>query len=276
MSAITYETSDFLAHFGVKGMKWGVRKEKETTSRASTSSIEPKIDALGAITLPKGAQLQRVVRRSDGVLFKKADDIGDVTYASFDKNDNLAYETMFGKNKNLFNKVASDVLTLTATQELRSPGPKESAELFFKGLKDNPAAFKQLNDGLRDRGTTLLYSKQTLKDSMANPGSRRAFDFYAWSFEKGNYDYAKTETGSLANKTYFNQLKKSGYNMLLDPSDSTVGVAQMPVIILDAKTKVKVSSSRTVTNQSRKAATKAYTKSVDDGKTFLEKLGYEL
>lgn len=32
---------EFLAHFGVKGMKWGVRKENDSKKTIKTTSIKP-------------------------------------------------------------------------------------------------------------------------------------------------------------------------------------------------------------------------------------------
>lgn len=91
------EVDDFLAHYGVKGMKWGVRKQRASTpvvSRSSPRDLKPNSD--GSIDIPRGAHIQRVVN-GKRLLSKAGLDIGEThTYASFTKGDNLRYESNFG------------------------------------------------------------------------------------------------------------------------------------------------------------------------------------
>ena len=43
------EVDEFLAHFGVKGMRWGVRKDRTTASEDNTGSSHKKLKVAGAV-----------------------------------------------------------------------------------------------------------------------------------------------------------------------------------------------------------------------------------
>lgn len=259
---VTYADVDvFLEHHGVKGMHWGVRHD-----RSSSDSLVD-ISKTGAITMQKGATLQRVVRRSNGPIFKAASDFGSsVTYASFSKKDNAVYETMFGRKKSLFNKNPSEVLSLTAKKTLKSPAPQEAVDIFFKTLKSDPKLLEEA------QSKAVGFAKSNLKKGLADPKSYPAHAYYTWSFDSGVYG---KET-SAVNDSFIKNVKKAGYNMLLDPSDSSAGISDTPVILLDSKNTVEITGRRIVDKVSAKAASKALAEEekISDGKTFLEKLGY--
>lgn len=258
----------FLAHYGVKGMKWGVRKDrKRGASPTSLVSISPS----GSITMEKGATLQRVVRRSNGLLFDAGEALGgEFSYASFSEKDNLIYETMLGRRKNVFNKKASEVLTLTAKTKLKSPSPKEAAELYYKTLRENPEARTELESRLRGKG--LGFTRADVEAGINNPTSVRARDFYSFAYDKENYADSST-----TNRAFLSEVKKAGYNMLLDPSDSGVGISDTPVVLLDPMKNVEITGRREVTRSSLKSANAALAdiEKISDGRTFLETLGLD-
>lgn len=260
-----------LIHFGVKGMKWGVRKNRPSSSSPTQSNDQSLVDISpsGAITLKKGAKLQRVVRRSDNVRFKAGEDLGtDLTYASFSDRDNSTYELMLGRKKSIFNKKASEVLTLSAKEDLKSPSPKEASSIFFKTLRDNPKARAEVESGLKEK--SLLFSKDDVAKSIGDPTSQRAQDFYSYAYNKGNYKVG----GSIANRAFTNNVQKSGYNMLLDIMDASTGQADQPVILLNPRKTVEITGRRVVDRESNRRASQVLKEAekISNGRSFLESL----
>src|SRR4051812_33679396 len=79
-----------LSHFGVKGMRWGVRKaEPVQPDDIRTPGITFRRD--GSIDIQPGASLQRLVRANGKSLPMK-----DITYASTNAYDNAKYIKFIG------------------------------------------------------------------------------------------------------------------------------------------------------------------------------------
>lgn len=265
----------FLAHYGVPGMKWGKRKNLESpmpkNSISKSEDNKVHISKDGAITLKKGSTLQRVVRNSDGLLMKKGEALGtDFSYMSFTKADNAQYETLLGRRQNLFNKKASEVISLTATKDLKSPSPKEASSLYFKTLSANPQLKDTAKSFLPNKG--IGFTKADIDKAIVDPNSTRAMNLYAFAYDQGNYG----KTGSV-NSAFHKAVTKSGYNMLLDISDASLGYADKPVIMLNPSTNVTITGKRTVDKLSLKSANTVLRdhEKISSGKTFLEELGLD-
>ena len=258
-----YNEDEYLEHYGKKGMKWGVRNVKPKVV-GQLSKVSPD----GAVELKRGATLQRVVRRANGVLFKKGEDLGsDISYASFSEKDNLIYETAFGRTKNIFNKTASDVLTLTATKSLKSPSPAEATNMYFDMIGRKPTLRKVVDSKL-----PLLYKPADVDKAIADPNTARARGLYTHLYDAGNYGEALAKT----NKAYHSELSAKGYGLLIDPSDFSMGMADTPVVILNPRASVKITGRAEVTNATRKLASKKLSEieKTFDGKTLVEQLRF--
>jgi hypothetical protein len=266
---------DFLAHYGVPGMKWGKRKSRDAeTPKESNSKVEDNklhVSKDGAITLKKGATLQRVVRNSDGLLMKKGEVLGsDFSYMSFTKADNAQYEVLLGRRQNIFNKKASEVVSLTASKDLKSPAPKEAASIYFKTLASDAKLKESAKSFLPNKG--IGFTKADIDKAIADPKSARSLSLYAFAYDQGNYG----KTGSV-NSSFHKSVSKSGYNMLLDVSDAAIGYADKPVIMLNPSANLTVTGKRTVDKLSLKSANKVLREQekISNGKTFLEELGLD-
>lgn len=264
---------DFLAHYGVRGMKWGKRKNLEVSgpkkAKPKVEDDKVNISKDGAITLKKGATLQRVVRNSDGLLMKKGEALGaEFSYMSFTKTDNAQYEVLLGRRQNIFNKKASEVISLTATKDLKSPAPKEAASIYFKTLASDDQLKNSAKSFLPNKG--IGFTKSDIDKAITNPHSSRALNIYAFAYDQGNYG----KTGSV-NSAFHKAVNKSGYNMLLDISDASIGYADKPVIMLNPSANVTITGKRTVDKLSLKSANMVLRdqEKISTGRTFLEELG---
>lgn len=262
------EVSDFLMHYGIRGMKWGHRKDHETTT-SNHESNKVHVSNDGAITLKKGATLQRVVRNSDTLLMKKGEVLGsEFSYMSFTKADNAQYEALLGRRENLFNKKASDVVSLTAAKDLKSPAPKEAVDIYFKTLSGDTQLKESAKSFLPNKG--IGFTKADIDKAIVDPESSRSMSLYAFAYDQGNYG----KTGSV-NAAFHKAVSKSGYNMLLDVADASLGYADKPVIVLNPSTNTTITGKRTVDKLSLKSANNVLRdhEKISNGKTFLEELG---
>lgn len=261
---ITREAAEnWLAHHGVLGMKWGIRKDRLSSTR---ESADWTISKTGEISIKKGATLSRVVRNHSGLFGGKGSELktGQLIYAAFKSKDIAAYEHFFGRSKSFLVKNASTVLKLQATEPLKAPGPKEATKLYFDMIKTDPEAYKTLRDNVHG------LAKIQMGKALADPSGKEAYNLYTIALDSGNYN-SKLQA---VNLKYYSAVKKAGYNMLLDSSDAS-SEFDAPVIVLDGGKSLTVKSKYFVDKVSSENARLAFKQSqIDNGKTYLEKLGY--
>lgn len=259
-----------LIHYGVKGMKWGVRKERTSagTGRTSAGIAQEgpgyRLYKDGSIRLDKGAVVQRVVRKHSGLIGGPASDLGGHggMYASFLPSDKHLYEHGFGRSKSLLVKEASQVLSFSVKTSLKSPGVREARDLYFDMLQKDPELHAKVKAAVRGMNVDKVMSGTD--ESAKN-------ELYTIAYDAGNYNSKL----SGVNDKYVSTLKKKGYNMLMDPADSLNGEFNAPIVILDAGKNVELSSRRIVDKESQKKVRQQVLEDIrtSKGKTFLSELG---
>lgn len=257
-----------LKHYGIKGMKWGVRKTYQPSSEPGFGRDTPHtISKDGAITIPKGAVVQRMVTGKTLFNSGPGQTISEgMTYAAFKGRDKLEYENNFGFRKNLVVKESSKVALLRAKVALKSPSPARTSELYFDELKKNPSALKKLKEYSADADV----SPRSVDRALANPRTVEAYRVYATAFDGGSY--SKDLKG--INERFVERLTKEGFNMVVDPTDSDfAGIYDTPIAILNGKKNLELSSQRVVDKASsitvKQAVKQAGT--TDQGKQYMER-----
>lgn len=211
MKFMTSELDDFLAHYGVMGMKWGVRKDNYSSGYIPKNKIKTpgySIDKDGRLEIDKGFRIHRMFQE------KHSDGSSGSNYFSFTKEDNDRYLVMMGSGvdsrfKFIKNLVSSKLSIFVAKESLRSPSKREAFVILQETLKES-------------------------KDPKQKP--------FKGNFEdRGAQDWYETKSANLVHKfnsetknAYINNLRKKGYNILIDEVDSGF-VSELPIIVLDGK-----------------------------------------
>lgn len=214
-----------LYHYGVKGMKWGVRKERYRKSYDSD------------IVLKRGGTVQNI---SGG---KPRDlDKSDVVYGAHTKKDRLRYKGMYAeqlKNWDGVKKVYKN--DFVVTKDIRIPSQKKAVELFVEAFQSNPKAMaRSIAKAQADMSFwhgfmgVNVESKYTRKFSKAGKDWLETKGYKLFNESLVNTRYAG------ARNTYFETLKKHGYDAILDINDINNGYkTEQPVIIFNPSQRLK-------------------------------------
>lgn len=231
------ETDDFLAHYGIKGMKWGVTRSSDSPrlSRADKLEImyQRKYPAAVARTKAESrARTEKILAISGGILLTAAvatvvgkqihkefapvilkegsklqnvnafgDDLNlnKVTFATFKNSDNKTYAKKFAEE--IIGRSEGKKVyatTLKNSAQIKAPSRREAAKLFEAWKKE------------RNIASSFTF-KNLNRGMMANPGSSNSPD------------------------SFFTFVASKGYNALQDTLDQSSGhlKAKTPLMIFD-------------------------------------------
>ena len=243
---------DFLAHYGVKGMKWGVRKDqyRSYSEKASTTTegmvkragstvqmtryfakggavkkqqkyTEEWYDSLdtGKQFIEKGATLNRVVRGVDDRA------LSGRLYVSHLESDNDMYKAVipavqkkFAYGQKEYHSVYQ--VGLEVKKKMAMPSEKERIDTFIETIKTPTGRKWMQENGYKDEITELNAKEQGLK-------AYKKFNKYA-----GNQDVK-------INDVYFNKIRSKGYDAILDDNDAGVW-SKEPMILLSPSNTVRI------------------------------------
>lgn len=254
---MTEAVDNFLAHYGVKGMKWGVRKDHyreyhevatvdtanniakrqmaninmvRYMARGRSKQERRKFDdawydslSTGKEFVEKGHHLSRVVRGVDG------NALSGYLYVSQIKSDHDMYTATIPAFTNGFKAGKRQYhsayqVSLETKRRLAMPSAKERVDTFIEQLQ-TPGGKQWLKDNGYKNEIDELNAKQVgLK-------YYDRFNKYA-----GNKDIK-------FNNQYFNTVRAKGYDALIDDNDAGIW-SKKPTILLNAKGAVKITDVR--------------------------------
>lgn len=256
-----------LSHHGVKGMKWGVhrnRTEATTLSKADRKQAKKNISALGktsfeskygndfverkitqeqynklstkAVTVRKGTEIARVTKRKD-------EQLQDMTYVSYKAGDKNLYRAIMPLVSSRLPLMIAGRKTYGATYEatfknlttLKSPSEKERIDAFTE-LFDSPEI--KLRNGKMVTGRQFMKSAYPREVKTLNT-QQLGLRFYNNFTEN---QFAKTPI----NTAYFKKIQDRGYNAIVDDNDRK-HLSDTPLIILNPNGTLKKMSVKALT-----------------------------
>lgn len=253
---------DVLAHFGTKGMRWGIQNvtEKSTMTKTERKAVKKNMRDFGKTVInkkfesgldrritqkqydklstktnviPKGQILNRVTRRKD-------EKFQGMTYVSYKPGDKDIYRAIMPLQASPFKMGGNRTYrqnyeyTFKALETLRSPSEKERIDSFVK-LFDSDVT---LRNGKKITGREFLkrtgYAHEVRTLNSQQLGLRMYNTFASEQFMK-----------TPMNTAYFKALSAKGYNSILDDNDRG-HLAQSPLIILNPNGTLKKMSVKTL------------------------------
>lgn len=236
----------YVAHFGIKGMQWGVRKDQKAAvanftkatsevarrqqSKRYANTIQPKdFDQLDThdVRIPVGS----VVKRTSDT----PNEIHDNLYISIHDSDSTWYKGLIPTQSTggVPTKTYSDYYETTyrTLKELKSPSEKTRVLAYAK-IMDTPVVITNSGamtgrDYLRERGLGRTVDAYTSKEL--------ALTYY------GQLVATQGIRNDPLNTAYFKGLRDAGYNAVIDDNDKGI-MAKTPMLLL--------SSSKTVIAES--------------------------
>lgn len=211
---------DFLEHFGVKGMRWGVRNEKH-----------------GDFVVSKENPIYNISSEAP------RDTSGHV-YAAFTKNDVINYRSMYVHQLASFvgaSKVFSNAFDLKG--DLKVAGKNAQVEAFKKlWEKDKEGIAKTLAESQVDISFVAAIINKGLKIDRTKAYEKRFMDASEDYMMKKGYKQFQTALTLPTNnfKTpYYSLLAKQGYSALLDMNDVRAFNGEKPILIFKGKNHLK-------------------------------------
>lgn len=270
---------DFLTHFGAKGMRWGIRKEratdiltkterqaakknmKESRNDLVTRMFDPK-SGLGnkpyselstqSRTIKKGAEFYRITPRKD-------EKIRDITFVSTNQKDRNIYNAVMPSLSGRGGKKSYKLhyeSTFMAIQALKLPSEKERIDAFSdlmntKSIQINTIFGKKKNITGREYLKRTGYAREVKRLNDVDLG-RRTFDSMT------QMQHLSTPLSS----AYFKSLRSKGFNAVQDDNDKNI-LSNDPVILLRPKSSTRPVSVKQLTNRDINDAQIAFDSKLD-------------
>jgi hypothetical protein len=262
MTTVKFATShDILAHYGVKGMRWGVSQERQSST--GVQNLKPQGVAIGkdgSVSIEKGSSLQRLVRSNGQSLPMK-----DITYASINAYDNARYIKVIG-GKGFFGGGRDTVLSLQTTQPIKAPSVTESTRIVSNMMVNDPQ-FRLHNTKLF--GAPI--NAKELAQLKADPVGKTAQAWYVNTNTKLTFDPSFDPDAPHVQKRFREEFQSRGYNAVRDENDVRSKIAKAPLIIFSPEKSLKVVKKTTIDDKLRKANKQQLKQYKRTGKDWVEK-----
>lgn len=243
---------DELYHYGVPGMKWGVRKDRYKSNYDKDTVYQ------------KGSKMHIMTTGERGLDLKRK-----YTYTSTNDTDTAFYNSFLARNtKAMTGDKKAFTNELTVTKNIKIPSQKTAVDTFMEMYKNDPigtadaiaksaSARRRIGkvNALKELSYKQLESKlykQTFKQLTKNGEDFVKSEGYSiFNFSMANVD-------NPARDKYFDMLMSKGYGGLRDINDINNGYTDDPLIVFNPSKNLSKTSSKELTERDLKEAQAYY------------------
>lgn len=221
--------SEFLVHYGIKGMKWGVRRYQNKDGTLANAG--KKRYSEDDVVLEKGTEIHRIIPKSWS---EKEKNLSGHAYASFKSEDTKRYKDfakLFGGGDNYVD------MTFKAKDVIVSPSRKKRVNEFIKLMDSDPNARQAM---IKSTRTPLLFMPKSRLNKLDDPKQAEK------AYEK--FSYLLVSKRELRDP-YFKRLEDAGYSMVIDDADVRGGISKSPIIVFDRNKSMSLESMKTLSDE---------------------------
>lgn len=227
MSNYIITTNNELYHYGVKGMKWGVRKKRYNSEYDND------------IILKKGSTIQNISAKKERDLNKS------MIYGAHTKKDRLNYKSYYADKLKTFDGFKTVYQNdLKVVKDIKIPSQKKAVEMFKDTFSKDPEGMAKC---IAKTQADLSFFGNVGKTLKMDKGSRLYRKYMhageEWMNTKGYENFVSSlvsEKSAKARNAYFDTLIGNGYGGMLDINDiNNTYKSESPVIIINPNKNLK-------------------------------------